>query len=401
MVEKRLSAPEGGTEKLYERDSRRREFTAVVRACEKCAGEDGWWVELDRTAFFPEGGGQAGDRGWLGGAEAADTQVEDTQERDGAILHRTREPLEPGTQVKGRIDWETRFDRMQQHTGEHMVSGIVHRLWGYDNVGFHLGAEETTLDFNGELDQEQILQTELLANRAVWENLPVETLYPSRDELPALHYRSKIDIEGQVRLVRIPGVDLCACCAPHVERTGEIGLIKILSCDRHRGGCRMTIVCGSRALEDYRQRLQSVTEVSVALSAPPRRIGEAVARLQEQQAALREQRDRRTEAYLLQKLDAIDPGSVSVCLFEEELDNIAARNFVNAATQRCGGICGAFVGTDGTGYRYILGSRSVDLREFSRRLNARFAGKGGGKPEMVQGSLTGRQEEIRRMIEEG
>lgn len=397
MEEKKLTIRGEATEKLFYKDSHLKEFTAKVLSCQekpsKKGEKPGYRILLDRTAFFPEGGGQFGDRGWLDGVE-----VSDTHEKEGLIWHETEAPLEVGTIVQGKLDFPERFVRMQQHTGEHMISGIVHRLFGYDNVGFHLGADVTTLDFNGELTEEQVRRVEDEANQAVFADLPVQVLYPAKEELKGLDYRSKIEIEGQVRLVQIPGIDLCACCAPHTKTTGEVGLIKILSCDRHRGGCRMVMVSGMRALWDYRRKQRSVTEVSVALSAPPEGIGEAVLHLKEQQGRLREQVNRMQAVHLKQKLSEITPEDRNVCIFEEEMDNIAVRNFVNDAMERCGGICGAFVGNDQDGYRYILGSRTVDLRAFCKELNARFQGKGGGKPEMVQGSLRGTEKEIRNMI---
>ena len=380
------------TEKLYYKDGYMKEFTAEVVSCEK--EKKGYRVVLDRTAFFPEGGGQFGDIGWID-----DVRVLDTQEKEGIISHMTEAPFEVGAHVTGKLDFAERFSRMQQHTGEHILSGIVHRLHGYDNVGFHLGAEVTTLDFNGELDEEQVREVEVLANQAVFDNIQVNILYPSKEELQTLEYRSKIEIEGQVRIVDIPGIDRCACCAPHLSRTGEIGLIKILACDKHRGGCRMTMVSGMRALEDYRLKQKSVTEVSVALSAKPDKIGEAVVHQKEQMMKIREHLNHLQESYLKQRLDEIKAEDSYVCIFVEDFDNIAVRNFVNDATERCSGICGAFVGNDANGYRYILGSKQKDVRELSKKLNEAFSGKGGGKPEMVQGSLTGTREEILRMFE--
>lgn len=392
MEEKLMTDRKNATEKLYYKDGYMKEFTAEVVSCEK--EKKGYRVVLDRTAFFPEGGGQFGDIGWID-----DVRVLDTQEKEGIISHMTEAPFEVGAHVTGKLDFAERFSRMQQHTGEHILSGIVHRLHGYDNVGFHLGAEVTTLDFNGELDEEQVREVEVLANQAVFDNIQVNILYPSKEELQTLEYRSKIEIEGQVRIVDIPGIDRCACCAPHLTRTGEIGLIKILACDKHRGGCRMTMVSGMRALEDYRLKQKSVTEVSVALSAKPDKIGEAVVHQKEQMMKIREHLNHLQESYLKQRLDEIKAEDSYVCIFVEDFDNIAVRNFVNDATERCSGICGAFVGNDANGYRYILGSKQKDVRELSKKLNEAFSGKGGGKPEMVQGSLTGTQEEILRMFE--
>lgn len=399
MEEKQMRPHGQETEKLYDKDSHMKEFEATVVSCEEkisARGEKtGYRIVLDRTAFFPEGGGQFGDVGWLD-----EIKVTDTREKNGIIFHETEKPLEPGRRVKGKLNFDVRFDRMQQHTGEHILSGLVHSLYGYDNVGFHLGAEITTLDFNGELSPEQVKDLELRANRGVFENVPIQVLYPTKEQLKSVDYRSKIEIEGQVRIVSIPGYDICACCAPHVSRSGEIGLIRIISCEKHRGGCRMTILCGLRALADYQRKQQSVTEVSVALSAKPEMIGEAVRHLKEQQTRLREQLNRMQEIYLSRKLEELTKEDRNVCIFEEELDSVAARNFVNKAVERCEGICGAFIGTDAGGYHYVLGSRTADLRAFSKKLNERFQGKGGGKPEMVQGSLTGTAEEIRNMIME-
>ncbi len=418
------------TERLFDQSSAVKEFMAVVRACEETEG--GYQVVLDRTAFFPEGGGQAGDIGWLYEASVPGTDlvpvlengsglgapddlpraafakkrrtetllavVCDTQEKNGIIYHRTDRPVAPGTCVIGQLDFEERFMRMQQHTAEHIISGIVHRLHGYDNVGFHLGADVTTLDFNGELTREQVQEAEVLANRVVFGNLPVEILYPTFQELEDLEYRSKIEIKGQVRIVSIPGVDVCACCAPHVGSTGEIGLIKILGCERHRGGCRMTMASGIRALADYQTKQSSVSEVSNALSAKPEEIGAAVLRQKQQIQKLREHLNQLQASYLSEKLSGITGKEAMICIFVEDFDAIAVRNFVNDAMERCSGICAAFVGNDMDGYRYIIGSRSADTRETAKRLNLAFEGKGGGKPEMVQGSLKGAQAEIHKLL---
>ncbi len=391
MEAKQIAEEASVTEKLFYEDSYMEKFTARVISCNP--GGKGYRVVLDRTAFFPEGGGQFGDTGYLG-----EIRVLDTQEKNGVIYHETEAPVEAGTAVEGKIDFEKRFDRMQQHTGEHIISGIVHGLYGYDNVGFHLGDDLTTLDFNGELTPEQIQETEMLANRAVFEDLPVEVLYPDKAALGAMEYRSKIEIGGQVRIVAIPGVDMCACCAPHTRTTGAVGMIKILSCDRHRGGCRVTMVSGMRALTDYRSRQQSVTEISVALSSKPEKITEAVLHLKEQQLLLRSRLNQMQAVYLKGKLDAVTAEVPYVCIFEEEMDNVAVRNFVNDAMERCSGICAAFVGTDADGYHYILGSGGTDVRILAKKLNEAFAGKGGGKPGMVQGSLTGKKEEIESVL---
>ena len=393
MQEKQLIMHDNTTEKLYDKDSYLKEFQATVLSCEQ-KNENTWRVVLDKTVFFPEGGGQSGDTGWLN-----DVEVTDTREKSGVIYHETKAPLEVGTLVAGKIDFAARFDKMQQHTGEHILSGIVCSTYNYNNVGFHLSSEITTLDFDGELSLEQVQELEFKVNQAIHENIPVQVKFPTKVELAELDYRSKIEIEGQVRIVEIPGIDRCACCAPHVKTTSEVGLLKIQSCDRHRGGCRLTIVCGMRALKDYQQKQESVGKVSAALSAKPEKIAEAVEHLQEQQAKLREQLNHIQAMYLQEKLEKIHKEDKCVCIFEEALDSIAMRNFVNGAMEKCDGICGAFIGSDKSGYHYILGSKELDVREFSKQLNAKFNGKGGGKPQMVQGSLNGTKKEILETIE--
>ena len=209
------------TEKLFYEDSHRTEFTAKVISCEEA--KDGFCVVLDQTAFFPEGGGQYADTGILG-----NTEVTDVHEKNDVIFHSVTAPLEVGSIVSGKINWKERFEKMQQHTGEHIVSGIVHERFGYNNVGFHLGADYCTMDFDGPISKAQLKEIEAAANEAVYRNLEVEVLYPSKEELKDMDYRSKIEIEGQVRIVKIPGYDVCACCAPHVKTTGEIGAVKLV-----------------------------------------------------------------------------------------------------------------------------------------------------------------------------
>lgn len=235
------------TEKLYFQDSHRSVFDARVLSCEPW--KDGWRIVLDRTVFFPEGGGQYADPGFLG-----EVEVVDVHEKDGVIYHYTKEPIEAGQKVEGRILWEVRFDRMQQHTGEHIISGLVHQKFGYDNVGFHLGEDYCTMDFNGPITKDQLKEIEQEANRAVFQNLDVISSFPSEEERSRMEYRSKIELSGEVQIITIPGYDVCACCAPHMKKTGEIGLIKLVQMDHYKGGERITMLAGDRALKDYGEK---------------------------------------------------------------------------------------------------------------------------------------------------
>ncbi len=375
------------TEALYDQDSLLFSFRARVLACEQ--GKTGFLIELDRTAFFPEGGGQPADTGSIGEA-----RVTDVHEREGRILHYADRPVEPGTEVFCEIDAEQRLRRMQNHSGEHILSGITHRLFGYENVGFHMGADCMTIDFSGELDEEQLRQIESLANEAIRADLPIRTWYPPAEELAALDYRSKKELTGAVRLVEVKGVDLCACCAPHMPRTGAVGMVKILSAERHRGGMRLTVICGLDALEDYRLRLESAGAVSRPLSVPREKIAAGVERVLGEQAKLKE-RAAALETELARRMAEDRPETEgNLCVFDALLGDVALRELVNALADKCGGFAAAFSGSDEAGWRYVIGSRHLDLRAKSREINAAIQGRGGGSPEMIQGSCRATQAEI-------
>lgn len=388
MTEKKM------TDKLFYQDSHLNKFEAEVISCGPVEGEEGRYeIVLDQTAFFPEGGGQYADHGSLGGAA-----VLDVQERDGRVFHITDHPLEPGMQVEGRLDWEERFMKMQQHTGEHIVSGLVHARFGYNNVGFHLGSEDCTMDFSGEITREELREIEVEANRAVWKNLEVQVLYPSPEEAGKMEYRSKIEIEGQIRIVVIPGYDVCACCAPHVKRTGEIGMIKLTDVQRYKGGVRVTMLCGIRALKDYEMKQEQTAEISALLCAKTEETALAVRRMKEECSDLKYQiteKDRLLAAY---RADLVPDEEEAVCIFTEDIAGEAMRLLMNRVLEKERKLCAVFYGNDADGYRYVIGSRKNDMRMLVKEFNAAFSGRGGGKPEMVQGTAKGSASEMREWI---
>lgn len=376
------------TEKLYYSDGHLSRFTARVTSCEK---EDGTWaVKLDRSAFFPGGGGQEADEGVL-----SDMKLLGLREEGEDIVHLTPAPLEPGALVEGRIDWPLRFSRMQGHSGEHILSGTVHRLFGYDNVGFHMGEEAITIDFSGELSREDLSRAELEANRAIWRDVPVRTLLPTPGELAAMDYRSKKELTGQVRIVKIEGVDLCACCAPHVSHSGEVGLLKIIDSMRHRGGTRLTLLCGEAALLDYEALHENNAAVSAALSAKRLETGGAIARVMAEQEERRAELTKLKRELLQLKAAALRPTEGSICIFESDIDMITLRELVNAGSELAGKVCAGFAGTDGD-YKYIIGSRTVPLRARAKEINAAIDGRGGGSDAMIQGTSRARREDIER-----
>lgn len=387
------------TEKLFYEDSYIKEFQARVLSCRERNG--GYQAVLTRTAFFPEGGGQSADTGFLYTKEGEEIRVTDVHEKDGVVYHHISQPVQEGTEVRGKLDFQERFSKMQQHTGEHILSGLVNRHFGYRNVGFHLGTQEVTMDYNGVLTEEDLRQIEYEANEAVAENIPVKVLYPSKEELKNITYRSKIEIEGQIRIVQIPGYDSCACCAPHVKETGSVGLIKIVGAVHYKGGMRVSILCGFRALEDYRMKERNVAEISNLLSAKQEDTTQAVEHLGQELNRQKEKNKALQERYVALCLENIRKNKEpeeNIFLFEEELDPAARRDFVNKAMEMTQGLAGVFVGADDSGYQYVLGSRRPDIQETGKKLNARFQGKGGGRPPMIQGSLKGNEQEIREFL---
>ena len=379
------------TEKLYYTDSHIHEFSARVLSCEKA--KKGFAVVLDKTAFFPEGGGQPADTGIIGPAA-----VRDVQEQNGEIFHYTDQALTPGEEYACALDWEQRLCRMQNHSGEHIVSGITHKLYGFDNVGFHMGAECMTIDFSGELSWEQLTEIETLANQAVRDDLPVKTCFPGPEALSQMEYRSKLELTRDVRIVEIPGTDRCACCAPHVKRTGEIGLIKLLSAERHRGGVRIELVCGMDALRECRLMQETVPAVSGLLSAKRAKSAAAVERVLAEQARLKERVAELSMALARLKAERFGYTEGNICVFDKVLDEVALRELVNLLMEKCGGMAGAFSGSDETGYMYIIGSKNIDLRSHSREINAAINGKGGGTAEMIRGRASTTAENIQKIM---
>ncbi len=373
-------------------DSHLKEFTAVVELCRP--RDDRYEVVLDRTAFFPEGGGQYADTGRLG-----DVLVSDARERDGLIYHLTDGPLPVGAEVEGRIDWGTRFMKMQQHTGEHIVSGLVHARLGYNNVGFHLGSGDCTMDFDGEITREVLMEIEQAANEAAVSNLEVLVSYPAESELAGLEYRSKIEIEGQVRIVTIPGYDVCACCAPHVKRTGEIGMIKLTNVQRYKGGARVTMLCGYRALADYRTKEEQTRQISSLLCARENRVADAVVHLKEEHTQQKARLAQMQKILLKYKAQEIPKTEKFVCLFEEELEGDGPRILMNLILENGRAACVVFQKTGVESFRYVMGSRTVDMRPLAREFHGQFGGRGGGKPEMVQGSAQGSKDEMRAWMQ--
>jgi len=362
-----------------------------VLSCEE--SKRGFSVVLDRTAFFPEGGGQPADRGTVSGVSVADVQI-----RDNIITHTLEGPLPVGATVTGELDWECRFIRMQNHTGEHIVAGLIHAQFGYDNVGFHMSEQSVTLDVSGPLDATQIAQIEQAANTAVYDNRTVTAWFPDEQEIRTVDYRSKLELTENVRLITIDGIDVCACCAPHVARTGEIGVIKVIDFIPYKGGTRITLVSGRHAFNDYAALHASDREMMRLLSAPRGQTAAFVQREHETVGALRAQIRALQTRLALSQLETVPCGAV-LCAFTQEADFDAMRVCAESL-ERTERMLALFSFNEDS-VAYILAQENGDVRDAVKALNAAFGGKGGGKPIWAQGKLTASREELLDFFNKG
>ena len=364
-----------------------KEFTALVIDCQKSG--DFFKVELDSTAFFPEGGGQGADKGTLSGVEVCDVQTE-----NGHTYHYVKEAL--SGEVVGVINWETRFDRMQNHTGEHILSGVIHTKFGYDNIGFHLGDSDVTCDYNGPLTWDDVKAVEAQANSYVFDDRKVTVSFP--EDLSKINYRSKLDLTENIRIVTIDGVDCCACCAPHVSSTAQVGLIKVINIEKSHGGTRLHFRCGRRALLDYDEKQMQCLKIGELLSARQFELSECVENLQAANKSLEFSIGRMSEKVALAKLESVEHQADNLIIFIENADNDALLALANGGRDKTDKIFVALTNSE-DGYRYIISSNSVNLREKSKEINDALAGRGGGRPEMIQGAFQADLETIKNYFE--
>ena len=388
------------TQKYYEADAYRREADAVILAAEP-DGRGGGKLALDGTVFYPEGGGQPADHGTLTLPDGARLTVTDVHEQGGVIWHRVDalpDTAAPGTAVTGRIDWAWRFDKMQQHTGEHILSGILHQMFGAENVGFHIGSDAVRMDTSVPISAEGLREAELAANRIVWQNVPVLITYPTREELARMTYRSKKEIEGQVRIVTIPDADVCACCGTHTAATGAVGQIKILAAENYKGGVRLSIVCGERALLAAQAMRQRQADIGALLSAKPSETAHAVHRVYDEYTALKFAHfglcSELFDALAAQVAPGADAIRIVPGLDPDGLHRLAAR--LSEATT---GLCAALTANEkGTGY--CLAQAGGDVRALTKALNIALNGRGGGKPGICQGSCAAAPEQVETFLKE-
>ncbi len=380
------------TRRLYYEDVYQKTFQGTVVACQE--GKQGYEVILDQSVFYPEGGGQPGDCGTLlieGTKESV--EVFDTHEKNEEILHYTKTAIPIGTVVTGTINWERRFDHMQNHSGEHIVSGLICSRFGCNNVGFHMGKDMTTIDFDGEFSQEEMQEIELAANERIWRNELTQIQSYTEEEVKSVEYRSKKELHGMVRIVTFPDADICACCGTHVTRTGEIGLIKLLSIQKFRSGVRIEMVCGRKAFAYIHKMSLHNSRISVALSAKPLETADAVDRMKES-LAKSQYRVVELENASIEATAQKHAGTDGAILFEDGLTADGVRKLAARLIEVNSGRCIVFSGEDGQGYKYACGQEGGDLREFVKAMNKELNGRGGGKPFFAQGSVQATKEDI-------
>ena len=373
------------TKKLYYDDPFQKEFAARVVSCDEAKG--GYGVVLDQTAFYPEGGGQPADHGVLGGAN-----VFDVHEKDGVVTHICDAPLAVDSEVSGQLDWARRFDHMQQHSGEHICSGLICAAFHCDNVGFHMGADIVTIDFNAEIAWDALTDIERRANAYIYEDHAVDIRFYRGAALDAVEYRSKKPLNGDVRIVTFPGADCCACCGTHVARSGQVGVVKFLSCQKFRDGVRIELLCGERAYRYLAATWEQNLRIAQSLSAKPTESAAAVERLEAELGALK-LRAAHLEAQVFAQVASRLTGEGDVLLFEDEMTPASVQKLCDAVMNTCGGRCAVFAGADGA-WRYAVGQADGDLRDFVKQLNASLQGRGGGKPFFAQGSASCTRAEI-------
>lgn len=368
------------TRKLYYEDAYIRSFDAEVISCTECEGK--YLIVLDSTAFFPEEGGQSADTGWL-----ADVRVSDVYEEKGIIYHVCDSALLLGQAVGCKIDFDKRFEKMQCHTAEHIVCGIINNLYGFENVGFHLGEDYVTFDIDGVLTREMLDEVENIANQAVFENVEVKAYFPSRSELSELKYRSKIISENvDIRMVSVDGYDICACCAPHVSRTGEIGLIKLLDFEKHKGGLRIFLSAGKRALTDYRSRYSEALKISALLSVPQNEVSDGVTKLLSDYERKIFEAKERGIIFAKREADRVPLSEGNYIAYFSEMSVDELRVFSKHALGKVKGMLVALCGDEGD-LKYVISSESIDLRAITKQINTALCGRGGGRAEMIQGSF--------------
>ena len=378
-------------ERLYYKDPYLWEFDTEVLTCSQIKGS--YEITLKETAFYPEGGGQPADHGVIGEAV-----VLDVHEKDENVIHLCDRPVAPGTAVHCMIDAERRLDHMQQHSGEHIVSGMICSTFDCDNVGFHMSPDIITIDYNKTISWEQLLQIEERANRYIREDHAFTEVWPTQEELAGMEYRSKKELTGDVRITSFPDADTCACCGTHVKRSGEVGLIKLLSVIKFREGVRIEMLSGKRALDYLSMCFDQNRAVSRELSSQMGETHEAVIRLKEECGQLK-QRIAALEAETFRVAAAKYAGAGDVLIIAEPMSPDSVRKLCEEVSESCGGRCAVFAGEEGN-YKYAVIRKGSDITQAVKHMNSILSGRGGGRNGFAQGSAGCFRSDIEKFFKE-
>ena len=392
------------TIKLYDSLPYETEFTAKIIKISSFDKEKNLYeLVLDKTLFFPEAGGQSCDKGNIN-IENSTTIVErvviDNEDVITHIIH-SEIPLQlenlAKAEIYGKIDWIHRFSNMQQHSAEHIFSGIVHRKYGFENVGFHLSDNNVTMDYSGYLTPEQVAEIEFETNKVISQNISISCYYPNENELNNINYRCKSELSGDIRIVEIKGIDICACCCPHVKQTGEIGLMKVISSIRYKGGTRLSILCGFRALEYFNSLYAQMGELKSLLSAEQSEVVNTVTLLRNEKDELKNKLIEVSKNLLISEIDNLPAGSPAL-IFADEINPKSQREALNYLISKRNNYCGILVGNDKKGYSYLIGSNNLDSVLVQAKLKEGLNAKGGGKKEMIQGFIEASKNEIEALL---
>ncbi len=381
------------TRKLYYEEPYLREFESEVAETRMLDGN--WVAALTETAFYPEGGGQGADNGKWILDNGKELEVTDVHERNGIIWHTLSGPVTIGQKVRGIINWERRFDHMQQHSGEHIVSGIICSTFNCSNVGFHMGEDVVTIDYDARISMEDALLIEEKANRYIWENHAFVQMWPDADELKTLEYRSKKELEGPVRITSFPGADMCACCGTHVSSSAEVGLVKLTSAKNFHEGTRLELYCGKRALDFLSMNYAQNKAVAVLLSTKEEKTAGIVEKQIADHIALKGRMAALEDDYFRRWAAGLEKGKEAV-IVSDELDADQGRKLADAAANETGAMAAVFTLTSAGSneYRYAVIHTGTDISGLVKDMNQKLNGRGGGRDGFAQGTLSAPKEEI-------
>nr|WP_315104317.1 alanyl-tRNA editing protein [uncultured Catonella sp.] len=392
------------TIKLYDNTPYNTEFAAKIISITPCIkGNNLYELILDRTLFFPESGGQSCDKGTIKIAELAVTVENVFIDKEDNITHIISSDISLeinsliNSDIYGYIDWKHRFSNMQQHSGEHIFSGIVKEKYGFENVGFHLSDNNVTMDYDGYLNPAQVREIEIKVNKYIIQNIDIICSYPNKEELKNIDYRCKTELTGDIRIVEIKGIDICACCCPHVRKTGEIGLLKVISSIRYKGGTRLSILCGFRAFEYFNSLYMQMGELKNLLSSEQSEVVNTVINLKNERDELKFKLREANKNRLITEIDNLAKNSPAL-IFIDEIDTKSHRESLNYLINKRNGYCGIFVGDEKKGYSYLIGSNNLDSALVQVKLKENLNAKGGGKKEMIQGFVKASRNEIETLL---